>query len=341
MSSGGRPAGSDLLRRVRGRVPHLSPELRARLEVDRLRRAPAPDPRHPMRQQVRTYPSLLDQVLGSALEPDYETVARRRAGEREPAGPTDDRMRAPRRGPRLRRVGSALAVAVFALLVVAALRETRADAPTDALVRETLVREAVERRAELRSVQSQVAEARRDNGTLSSELRQARTARTEALSGLRRLAAAAGFQAVRGDGLQWTVQNAPPGAGGALVSANELAYLVNGLWEAGAQAIAIDTERLTARSAITQSGAGINVNSTPLTAPFEISVLGDQRTLESLFSETRSGYLWLLTVDTFGFPTEVERVEDLELPAARESLLRTCSACAPAEKPRGAQPSPD
>lgn len=355
MSTGTRPGAAALLRRLRGRVPHATPELRERLEVDRLRRAPVPDERHPWRQQVPSHPSLLDQVLSSALEPDYETVARRRAhgtgaGSAPDApgatgGSVEGRVAGAGswwRAPGRARLGSALVVAVFALLVAAAVRETRADAPTDALVRETLVREVTQRRAELDRLQSQVSETRRENGALSSELREARAASDEALTELRRLAATAGFQPVRGPGLRWTVHNAPASEGGALVTANELAYLVNGLWQAGAEAIAVNGERLTARSAITQSGAGINVNSTPLTAPFEVSVIGDPRTLESLLSETRSGYLWLLTVDTFGFRTQVERVDALPLPAAPESLLRTCGACAVADQqPPGQQPSPD
>nr|WP_246283548.1 DUF881 domain-containing protein [Nocardioides perillae] len=324
---------------MRDRVPRLSPELRERLELDRLRRRPAaPDERHPLRQQVQAYPSLLDQVLGSALEPDYVAAARRRderAREAATGAPADDAATgggAERRTPGRARLASVLVLAVFAVLVATAVRETAADAPTDALVRETLVREAGERRTELAELQSLVAETRRDNAELSSELRQARALRSEAVGDLRALAAAAGFQAVSGEGLRWTVRNEPDELGGDLVAANELAYLVNGLWEAGAEAIAVNGQRLTARSAITQSGRGINVNGSPLTAPFVVSVVGDPRTLESLFAETRSGYLWLLTVDTLGFPVTVERDDELLLPAAREGLLATCGSCDPEEQ---------
>lgn len=336
------------MRGMRDRVPRLSPELRERLETDRLRRRPAAlDERHPMRQQVRAYPSLLDQVLGSALEPDYEAVARRRAREAElaaargraagagavdaeagGAGAGGAAVRGRRTTWSAGRVASVLVVAAFAVLVGTAVRETAADAPTDALVRETLVREAGQRRAELADLQTLVAETRRDNARLSSELRQARALRSDAVGALRSLSAFAGFQAVVGDGLRWTVRNQD----GLLLTANELAYLVNGLWEAGAEAIAVNGQRLTARSAITQSGFGINVNGSPLTAPFVVTAIGDQRTLESLFSETRSGYLWLLTLDSVGFPVEVEQVDDVTLPAARDSLLRTCGSCAPEEE---------
>ena len=285
------------------------------------------------------HPALLDQVLASSLEPDYEVAARRRRERAEEDGTTDDeagRGRGGRRGrgPGRGRVATVAVLVAFAVLVVAAGRENRQDSPGDALVRETLVATAGEKRQELADLQAQVAQARQDNADLAARGRQARQARVRSVAELRRTAAASGFQAVTGPGLQITVSDGPAD----LVQSNDLAILVDGLWAAGAEAIAISGQRLTARSAITSTGTSINVNRRPLTPPYVLSVVGDPRTLEAQLAETLPGQAWQLLVGELGFGYQVDQRDEVALPAAREVLLQDCGACYPnLDEPSGQQ----
>ncbi len=63
------------------------------------------------------------------------------------------------------------------------------------------------------------------------------------------------------------------------VADTDLRVLVNGLWEAGAEAIAINGQRITATSAIRSAGSAITVNYTSLIPPYRVVVLGDPATL--------------------------------------------------------------
>ncbi len=279
------------------------------------------------------HPSLLDRVVAGSLEPDYEMVARRRT-ERPPPGGAGARPRRPAR----RRATTAVVLTVFVLLLVAAALENREDEPADALVRETLVSTATQRRDDLAELQSDVLASREANAGLAARSREAAQERAEAVSELRRVAAVAGFQSVTGPGLRLVVSDAPPEQGGELIRSDDLALLVDGLWEAGAEAISINGERLTARSAITTTNVSINVNRRPLTAPYAVSAIGDRRVLEAELAETQGGGAWFLLVQEYGFGYEAQPRDDLVLPAARDLLLRTCGECFPhVREPGGRQ----
>ena len=53
-----------------------------------------------------------------------------------------------------------------------------------------------------------------------------------------------------------------------LSAIDDLATLVDGLWQAGAEAIAINGRRLTALSAIVNSGIAVRVNRSELNPPY-------------------------------------------------------------------------
>jgi len=67
-------------------------------------------------------------------------------------------------------------------------------------------------------------------------------------------------------------------------------YLVNELKAAGAEAIAVNGQRIIATSEIRQASDAINVNSIPLSAPITIDAIGNPDTLEGALS-ARFGYV--------------------------------------------------
>ena len=111
-----------------------------------------------------------------------------------------------------------------------------------------------------------------------------------------------------------TVDDAPNGEA---VRADDLALLTNGLWEAGAEAIAINGRRLTARSAIFNAGAAINISFTPpLSPPYVVSAIGDNKTLQADLLDTSTGLAFSNEVGALGFQLDMDTEDELTLPGA-------------------------
>ena len=121
---------------------------------------------------------------------------------------------------------------------------------------------------------------------------------------LEKLELAAGTVPVTGPGVVLTVDDAatkaeadapdtnPRAATGpdqGKVIASDLQIVVNGLWEAGAEAIAVNGHRLTSRAAIRSAGAAILVDYRPLTRPYVITAIGDQGSLGVEFADNSGG----------------------------------------------------
>jgi uncharacterized protein YlxW (UPF0749 family) len=140
-----------------------------------------------------------------------------------------------------------------------------------------------------------------------------------------------GAVAVTGPGVEVLVDDAPGSqsgnggdprqAGGSdlgRVQDVDLQHAVNGLWAAGAEAIAINGQRLTARSAIRTAGSAILVDFRPLTPPYSVQAIGDPRTLAAKFSETADGLYLFALKSQYGVGFDVTGKSDLSLPAAAQ-----------------------
>lgn len=99
-----------------------------------------------------------------------------------------------------------------------------------------------------------------------------------------------------------------------LVHYTDLQAVVNDLWAAGAEAIAINDERLTVASSIQCVGTTVLVNRRRMAPPFRIVAIGDAAVLEA-YMVRRGGVVGLLRA--YGFPVQVSRHQRLTLPAYR------------------------
>jgi len=86
----------------------------------------------------------------------------------------------------------------------------------------------------------------------------------------------AGLIALQGPGLVFRAEDSddPSAATDALVTAKDIRILVNELWLAGAEAVAINGERVTVSTAVLDIGGSLLVNSAYLAPPYEISAIG-------------------------------------------------------------------
>jgi uncharacterized protein YlxW (UPF0749 family) len=259
---------------------------------------------------------LLTLITQQSLDEDYLHVAERRAAG--PPGPPSGR---PRRT-------AAVMVGVFGILVATAAVQTARNHGVDQASRTTLVSRINDERATVEKLQERIVRLRERNAALERQGDQLATTEQAAVSRLRRLQVRTGFVAVRGPGVRITVDDSPDGDPDGAVQDEDLAMVANGLWEAGAEAVSINGQRLTAVTAIRNSSRAILVNVVPLTPPYTVLAIGDPLTLQSKFLDSASGQAFSILVSNYGLGFDMENEETLSLPAAPPKLLRLHSVLA-------------
>ncbi len=277
-------------------------------------------PAGPAAPADRARTPLLALITQEALDRDYQAAASRRGSE-EHAGPA-------------LRAGVVGVVAAFALLVTVAAVQTNANADVDQESRSALISRIETRRASVADLQDDAAALREDNLSAEETLRLLGSRLADVRAEQATIGAVAGFAAVRGDGVRLTVDNSPYAAANETVRSIDLATIANALWSAGAEAIAINGQRLSGTGAISTSGDAIEVNLIGVAPPYTILAIGDQGTLSSRFVDTPSGLQFVAVANQFGFSWKMDKEDDLRLPAAPASL-RTLRFAEQKTNPKG------
>ncbi|MCL1800690.1 MAG: DUF881 domain-containing protein [Promicromonosporaceae bacterium] len=136
-----------------------------------------------------------------------------------------------------------------------------------------------------------------------------------------------GTTAVEGPGLVITLTD---GGGGLaevlpdnLVRDHDLQVVVQGLWAAGAEAIAIGEQRLTMTTAIRNAGDAVLVDLVPVLGPvYQVTAIGDPVAMEAAWNDSDAAvYLGLLGAE-FGIRSLVSRQAELTIPGASGRTLR-------------------
>jgi uncharacterized protein YlxW (UPF0749 family) len=131
----------------------------------------------------------------------------------------------------------------------------------------------------------------------------------------------AGLVAVHGPGLKVTLNDSrldqPPSGGNVndlVVHSQDVQAVVNALWRSGAEAMAINGQRLVSTSAVLCVGNTLLLNGTVHSPPYVISAVGASR---DRFDADRLVRRLKSDASTFGLGFAVERSTKLELPAYR------------------------
>lgn len=258
--------------------------------------------------------TLLREIFERPLDPGYAAAAARRTAAGAPAA-------RPTRAP----VAVITAVLIGLLFGTAAI-SLRASSETRAGVRAEVIRQiesrralADERTAAINTVSTRINQAEADA--------LARASQGGLAADLDRLRVQTAATAVHGPGLVISLDDAPatndaPAADtqGKVLS-RDLFLVVNALWAAGAEAIAINGQRLGPRSPIRFAGAAILVNYRPLSPPYVVSAIGDPDALPAAYgSGVGAAYVKSLG-DNFGIRNELTTREDIVLPAAPTGSL--------------------
>jgi uncharacterized protein YlxW (UPF0749 family) len=253
---------------------------------------------------------LLTLITEHSLDDDYREVARRRNGDGA-------------EGSIGRPAWVATAVvAVFGILVTTAAVQTSRNADTADAGRATLIRRVQTERATVAGQQAEIADLQRANINLEDSRTELVDAQLQLSSRLRPLEVETGYTAVTGPGVRILVDDAPGGGEAQLVRDEDLAMLVDGLWSAGAEAVAINNQRLSVLSAIRNVGPAVHVNSRPVNPPYTVQAIGDTLTLQANLLDTTHGQRFFDLARELGFEYGMQNEQALTLPAAPTPRLR-------------------
>ncbi len=162
----------------------------------------------------------------------------------------------------------------------------------------------------------------------------------ELAAGLSAHEVAAGIVAVTGPGVVVTLSDRPVEDASEepeRVLDADVRLAVNGLLVAGAEAIAVNGQRITAASAIRSAGDAILVNFHPLAPPYVVEAIGPPRRLSDSFASTRDAEALRSLADQFGIGFSTATQGLLRLPGYHSALPEssTPSASAPSASQEG------
>lgn len=286
---------------------------------------PPPPPTTPEGRRPDESMTLLTSMMERPLDPGYAAAAQRRTDAGLPGGKST-------RTPMM--LVAALVVGLLLSLGALSLRgpDTAASRTRQDLVRQIEARRA-DADAQARQAQSLQAEIDRAQANALGGQQAALAQRLAALT------LAAGSEAVTGPGLKLTLDDAKGSAQGGVVGdprsgassddgrvlSKDLQIVANALWEAGAEAISINGQRLTARSAIRFAGDAILVNYRPLTRPYVISAIGDPQNLQVEFADNEGGSYVRALEDNYGVRVTMAWAKKLTLPGAPALTVRNAT----------------
>jgi uncharacterized protein YlxW (UPF0749 family) len=251
--------------------------------------------------------SLLVDIASQALDPGYADAAARRA-------------RGDQGGDRRHVWLTVAGVLAATLLVVIAGVQAHRSAPNASRSRERLVASVQAHGRSVDALQKRLDRLRAETTDLR-DVALASSSAGERLAG--RLAAqelAAGTVAVTGPGLHVTLDDAANGENRVLD--RDLQATVNALWAAGAEAVAVDGQRMTAQSAIRQAGDAVLVNFEPVSAPYDVEAVGDPVALETAFGSSATASRLRAYAQLYGLRFRYTRSDSVHLPAAPGLTLR-------------------
>ncbi|MFI5980879.1 DUF881 domain-containing protein [Streptomyces sp. NPDC051555] len=271
--------------------------------------------------------SLLTHVMDHSLDEGYAEAAARREAEGTSGLPRNLKAK----------LALAAGLVLAAMVVTLGAAQARIAAPVLAKEREELI-SRVERADDHADGLEKDIERLRDDvaGRQRAALKQHGGDQGELLALL------SGATEVRGPGIKLTVDDAKGASTGngngpresagfsdtGRLRDRDMQRIVNGLWQAGAEAVAINGQRLTALSAIRAAGDAILVDNKPLVPPYEILAVGDKKRLNTEFQDSVDGQYLHVLQESYGIRYTLSAENEVRLPAASSLTVRTATATA-------------
>jgi uncharacterized protein YlxW (UPF0749 family) len=268
---------------------------------------PAPGA-HPPGPSARERLNLIEQITGAAVASDYD-------GAPEQGPPNSRRQRVLVAAVTLGLAGFVLALGISERILndpvvneqrsALAERIVAADARNESLI------------ADVEAGRLELTAAREDNLRFTA-------AGALLASQIRVLELVTGYAPVEGPGAVVTLTDAPVTEGEEGIDVervldSDIQRAVNGLWSVGAEAIAVNGQRLTAQSAIRSAAGAILVNYRPLKPPYRVEAIGPPGLAEDFLATPDAQELDSVSTQ-FGIGLETSSVDRLSLRSATSPL---------------------
>jgi len=213
----------------------------------------------------------------------------------------------------------AIVTGLVAFLIVTAWSQQRAASRSTQSRRAQLVALVSARQRRIADLEGQLAALRRQlaaaaNGSGAVQVVQLQ----RELDGVSLIA---GTSPASGPGIEVRLGDSPlakpddPSAADFQIQDTDVQLVVNALWEAGAEAVSINGQRIVGTTAIRSAGGAILVNYRVLTSPYRIDAIGDSSQLERSFDSSAIASRFRSWVDIYHLGFDVKRARHLSLPA--------------------------
>jgi len=267
--------------------------------------------------------SLLTNVMDHSLDEGYAEAAARKKAAGASGMPKTLRTK----------LGLAAGLVLAALVVTLGAAQARVAAPVVAKERQELI-DRIDKETKSADKLEGTVDTLRDDVSA----RQRAALKTSGGSGQADLVSMlSGATAVHGPGVKLVVDDAKEASSGGgddpretadfsdtgRVRDRDMQRVVNGLWAAGAEAISVNGQRLTALSAIRAAGDAILVDNRPLVPPYTVLAVGDGKRLSTRFQNGADGLYLHALEDNYGIRATIAVESDLRLPAAPSVIVRT------------------
>lgn len=233
---------------------------------------------------------------------------------------TIDEYEVVRDGPpqRSAQVMAGAVVAFFGLLLTVAAVQARLDRPATEAERSALIENI--------RVRTELVQSRRETvAQLQEEIAGLDATDTSGDPEAQSIRIATGDLGVDGPGVVVTLRSSDEEMDGGVVTDTDLKLAVNGLWLAGAEAIAVNGQRIGPLTAIRSAGGAILVNYRPIEEPYVVEAIGPER-MATYWSSGPSGRYVASRSKESGIRFAVQGSESLSLPAVPAARLRLSTA---------------
>lgn len=187
--------------------------------------------------------------------------------------------------------------------------------------RTPLVETALDLQAQQEALKQQILDIRAAIHALEAAGEGGAAVTRELSDRLERARIAAGLVPLRGPGLVIQLSDStapvPPGANERdyLASGQDVLAVVEELWLAGAEAIAVNGERVTVATAIVDIGGSVLVNSAYLAAPYRVAAIGPPDMFDRLTASAGFVDFIRARAETFGVGVGYAISDEVDLPA--------------------------
>ena len=215
-------------------------------------------------------------------------------------------------------------VGLLAFLLTVDLRTQDTAAKLNASRRSELAAIVAERQKSTAALESRLTQLRAQVAAIAASAGNAELKKLQAA--MASIETASGSTPLSGPGMIVRLSDAPPNdqsstnPSDSRIQDVDLQEVVNALWDAGAEAISINGQRLVATSAIRNAGNTVLVNFRVLTSPYEIDAIGAPSPMQSSFLASAIARHFKTWEQVYGLGFSVEHPSTIQVPAYTGSV---------------------